>query len=136
MKKNSILKTLIALSPMALALPLAMDIYVHAVPRITAVFQTTPAIMQLTLNLFMLFSGVAQLFIGPLTDRFGRQCRELALIVIFTLDTVLCSQAAGITSLIFGSLIQAIGSCGMLVLSFTIARDRHEGAPLAQCWNR
>lgn len=135
MQKKSLFKILIALAPLSLALPFAMDIYVPAIPHITKEFHTTPAIMQLTLNLFMLFSGIAQLFIGPLTDRYGRRRCVFSLIVIFTLGTLLCSLATGVTSLIFGRLIQAFGSCGLIVLSFTIARDLLDGTQLAQCYS-
>ena len=134
-KKISIIKVLLALGPMALALPLAMDIYVPAIPSLTQLFHTTPGIMQLTLNLFMLFSGIMQLFIGPIADHFGRRSISFVLIAIFACGCILSAASHSMSGLIIGRLIQAIGSCGMLVLSFTIARDLFDGTQLAQSYS-
>ena len=135
MQKHSLTRALVALAPMGLALPVAMDIYVPAIPHITHQFHTSTAVMQLTLNLFMLFSGIAQAFIGPVTDRYGRRTTSFSLIAIFIIGTLYCAMATNVTALIMGRLIQAFGSCGMLVLSFTIARDLFEGVKLAQCYS-
>ena len=46
MRQISLPIALIALIPLMLALPFGMDIYVPAVPKITAFFHTSDALMQ------------------------------------------------------------------------------------------
>jgi Bcr/CflA subfamily drug resistance transporter len=134
-KKTTMLTALIALAPLVMALPIAMDIYTPAIPAITQLFGVNTAIMQLTLNLFMLMSGIAQLIIGPLADRYGRCWTTFWLIIIFTLGASLCAYSHSITTLIVGRLIEAIGSAGMLMLGFTIGRDLFVGEKLGQLYS-
>jgi len=133
-KKPSMLIALIALAPLVMALPIAMDIYTPAIPAITKLFGVNTATMQLTLNLFMLMSGMAQLAIGPLSDRYGRRATTFWLIVIFTIGATMCAFATSIATLIIGRLIEAIGSCGMLVLGFAVGRDLFIGKKLGQLY--
>jgi DHA1 family bicyclomycin/chloramphenicol resistance-like MFS transporter len=134
-RKTSMVKALIALAPLVMTLPVAMDIYTPAIPAITKLFGVNTATMQLTLNLFMLMSGLAQLIIGPLADRFGRRWTTFWLILIFTVGATLCGYADSITTLILGRLIEAIGSCGMLMLGFAIGRDCFVGKKLGQLYS-
>jgi DHA1 family bicyclomycin/chloramphenicol resistance-like MFS transporter len=135
MKKVPMWIALIAIAPLVIALPVAMDIYTPAIPSITRLFHTNTATMQLTLNLFMLMSGLAQVIVGPLADRFGRRWTTFYLILIFSIGIYFCSFAHSISLLIFGRLIEAIGSCGMLTLGFTVGRDLYTGKPLAQLYS-
>ena len=120
------------LMPLVLALPFAMDIYVPAIPGMTVYFYATPAVMQLTLNLFMLVSGMAQIFMGPLADHFGRRRLTLWLTLLFIIGCGVCAMADHISVLILGRVIQALGSCGMMVMAFTIAKDLFDGVKLAK----
>ena len=134
-RKTSMMTALVALAPLVMALPIAMDIYTPAIPAITKLFGVNTATMQLTLNLFMLMSGIAQLVIGPLADRYGRRWTTLWLIIVFTIGASLCGYAHSITTLIIGRLIEAIGSAGMLVIGFTIGRDLFVGENLGQLYS-
>jgi len=127
----SLLVVLLALCPLVIALPFAMDIYVPAVPRITTVFHVSDAVMQLTLNLFMLVSGFVQLFVGPITDSYGRTRLTLVSLVCFSIGCLLCAYATSFSMLIFGRVVQAMGSCSMLMLGFAIARDLYTDTKLA-----
>jgi len=115
------------LAPMVLALPFAMDIYVPAVPKIAGLFHVNAAGMQLTLSLFMLTAGFAQLWVGKFSDSVGRKKSALIVISIFALGTLLCAYATSLNQLIAFRIIQALGSCGMLVIGFGIVRDLYVG---------
>ena len=131
MKQTRLPIALIALLPLMLALPFGMDIYVPAVPKITAYFHTSDTIMQATLNLFMVTSGIIQLIIGPLSDTFGRLKTTLACAFLFTWGCLMCAYAPGITYLIVGRIIQAMGASGLLMLGNAIARDLYTDTDLA-----
>src|SRR5690242_21097176 len=53
--------------------PLAMDIYLASMPSMTRALSATPEQVQLTLSLYMYGWGLSQIFVGPLTDRYGRR---------------------------------------------------------------
>ena len=53
--------------------PLAMDIYLASMPSMTRALSATAEQIQLTLSLYMYGWGLSQIFVGPLTDRFGRR---------------------------------------------------------------
>ena len=134
-KQISLFRVILALLPLVLALPFAMDIYVPAIPTITQYFAITTAQVQLTLNLFMIISGLGQLLFGPLADRFGRQIIVLFAIVMFLIGSISCIYADTIILLIVGRILQAVGSCGMMVLGFAIARDLYNGVRLAKVYS-
>lgn len=125
-------QTVFSLAAMVLGLALAMDVYVPAVPSMATLFHVSASEMQLTLSMFMLTSGLLQLIIGPLSDQFGRRYISFMSIFIFALGCVLCALATTAHLLIIARMVQATGACGMLVLGFAIARDRHHGAELAK----
>ena len=135
MRKISVFKTILALAPLMMALPFAMDIYVPAVPKIATQFHISDAMMQLTLNLFMLVSGITQLFIGPLTDQFGRRPITALCILIFSIGCLICAYSLSITTLLTGRLIEAVGACGMMMLGFAIAKDLYNDTALAKIYS-
>ena len=53
--------------------PTSLNILVPAVPELSHQFGATAATMQLTVSLFLIGLAVAQLVMGPLSDRFGRR---------------------------------------------------------------
>ncbi|ATN74592.1 multidrug effflux MFS transporter [Coxiella burnetii] len=127
MSVPSIRKTVWTLAPMAMALALAMDVYVPAVPHMATLFHVSAGQMQLTLSLFMFTCGIVQLVIGPLSDQYGRRRVSFFSIVIFSIGSILCATAHSVPELIVYRIIQAIGAVGMMVCGFAIVRDRYHG---------
>ena len=135
MFRISSIKLELSLAPFVLALALAMDIYVPAIPGLTQLFAVSDKIMLLTLSIFMLTAGSMQLIIGPLSDSFGRKKIAYIVTILFSSGCILCAAAIGYKFLIFARIIQAIGSCGMMVLGFTIVRDCFEGEKSAKVYS-
>lgn len=52
--------------------PFSLDIYTPSVPELPAYFNTSEALVNLTLMGFFLFFAVGLLVFGPTSDRFGR----------------------------------------------------------------
>lgn len=119
----SVKKITFYLAPLVLALSVAMDVYVPAIPKLTHFFSVSDNKMLLTLNIFMLTAGFMQLVIGPLSDNFGRKKIAYIMNILFALGCILCALANTIWFLIFGRIIQSIGSAGLMVIGFTIVRD-------------
>ena len=103
--------------------PLAMQIFLPALPAIQADFAVDPGAAQLVLSASMIAIAVATFVYGPLSDRFGRRPVMIAGLLIFMAGTALSVYAPTIETLIVGRVIQAAGAtCGM-VLARAIVRD-------------
>ena len=114
-----ILAALVALGPMS------TDMYLPALPRLTAELNTTIAATQLSLSVFLVGFAIAQLICGPLSDRFGRKPVFLWGMFIFVVATIGCARADDITTLVVLRFFQALGGTVGPVLGRAIVRDIH-----------
>jgi DHA1 family bicyclomycin/chloramphenicol resistance-like MFS transporter len=101
---------------------LAMNIFLPSLPNMTAWFQTDYKLMQLSVALYLGVNAVLQLFIGPLSDKFGRRPVILAGAVIFCLATLGCLFAPNVAVFLTFRMIQAAIVTSM-VLSRAVVRD-------------
>src|SRR5204862_2454937 len=76
--------------------PLAMDIYLASMPSMTRALSTTAEKVQLTLSLYMYGWGLAQIFVGPLTDRFGRRPILIGGLALFVAASIACGVSRDI----------------------------------------
>ncbi len=132
---RSLLATILILAPQIIIFALAMDIYAPSIPIIQTTFVTTQTMMQLTISLFSLMTGVGQLLLGPIADQIGRRKIVLFSISIFIAGSLLCMLAPNITLLIIARVIQAFGACGMMVSAFAIVRDLFLGDDCAKVYS-
>src|ERR1043166_1687233 len=102
---------------------LSIDMSLPALPRLTAVFATTPDKAQLTLSVFLAGFALGQLAYGPISDRFGRRPVLLFGLVVYTLAGLGCALAQSIDQLILCRLLQGAGGCVGRVMGPAIVRD-------------
>lgn len=126
---------ILLLTPFVFSFAFGLDIYIPIVPQMTEIFQTTPAMIQLTLSLFLFFTGLGQLFIGPLSDRFGRQTIFTLSSLIYGLGSLACAFSSTVGYLIFSRIVCSIGACGMLVTSFAVIRDLYSQEKSAKMYS-
>lgn len=129
------LSTILILGPMAISIALAMDVYIPAIPDLARHFHVSPSAMQYTLSVFLFVSGLMQLVLGPLADRFGRRVVSFFSIGIFAIGSMLSACAHSLDTLIIYRSIQAIGASGMIAASFAVVRDRFSGRESAQVYS-
>lgn len=131
---HSLPAALVLMAPFDLLASLAMDIYLPVVPQMPRVLGTTPAVVQLTLSLYMVMLGVGQLLFGPLADRIGPRPVLLGGGLLFAASSF--GMAACSTAMPFMAfrVLQAVGASAMLVATFATVRDvyahRDEGTTL------
>src|SRR3546814_10791232 len=77
------------------------------------------------LTLYLLGLGIAQLFMGPLSDRMGRRPVLLTGIALFLVGSLAAALAQTIEMLIVARVVQAIGGCAGLAVGRAIIRDTH-----------
>ncbi|HEY0836776.1 MAG TPA: Bcr/CflA family multidrug efflux MFS transporter [Azospirillum sp.] len=113
----------IVLSTMMAFGPLAIDMYLPALPAIGRDLAAAPAAVQMSLSGFFLGFGIGQLVWGPLGDRVGRRGPIAAGIALFVVGSVGCALAGDASHLAMWRFVQAFGSCAAPVLARAMVRD-------------
>lgn len=112
---------------LALALTLlgvsSTDIYISSLPEMVVFFQTTPNLVNLTLSVYTLSMGVAVLFTGVLSNRFGRRNILLIGIMIFILSSFAIAASSSIYWVILFRIGQAYGCASLLMVCRLIIKD-------------
>lgn len=111
--------TLVALSSIS---ALAMNVFLPSLPSMTAYFGTDYAVMQLSVSLYLAVNALLQLFVGAISDRFGRRPVMLAALVIFIIATLGTLFATSAAVFLFFRMMQATIVSG-IVLSRASIRD-------------
>ncbi len=111
---------------------MAIDAYLPSWPAMVNEFHTTNQLLQLSLTMYVLFLGVAQLIYGPLSDRFGRRPVLFFGIALFFVSSLGCIFTHSIYQLLLCRAIQGLGiGCGFTVASSILA-DVFQGKQLAK----
>lgn len=116
---------LVTLASISLIGPLAIHMFLPAMPVIKSVFAISDALVGLTYSAALLVMAVSTLMYGSLSDRYGRRPVLLAGLILFTLGSGVSGIADSVYGLIAGRVIQAFGAgCGV-TLARAIARDAY-----------
>jgi DHA1 family bicyclomycin/chloramphenicol resistance-like MFS transporter len=107
--------------------PLSMDLYLPALPAISAAFGATTAASALTVSFYLIGFAAGQVAYGPLSDRRGRKPVMFVAMLIYCVATLACALAPTIETLIAARFLQAFGSSGAIVLSRAVVRDLYDG---------
>lgn len=103
--------------------PLAIDLYLPALPAIASGLAATPEAVQLSITVFLAGFGLGMLFYGPISDRYGRRKVMLSGIALFVLASLACVMATGVEQLIAARFIQSLGGGAASVLARAVVRD-------------
>ena len=109
---------------------MAMNIFLPVLPIIAAELQTSQAMASYVVTIFLATTGLAQLFIGPLSDKYGRRPVLLVTTSIFCAATLLCIFATSIEMLLVGRVLQA-SIAASIALSRAIVRDLYDRSKAA-----
>ncbi|RCS24141.1 CmlA/FloR family chloramphenicol efflux MFS transporter [Phyllobacterium salinisoli] len=120
---------LMLLAPFNIFPSLGMDIYLPVVPMMPTILQTSPAVVQLTLTVYMVMLGVGQIVFGPLSDRIGRRSVLVGGAVLFALASFALAATSQAYVFIALRLVHAIGASAMLVALFATVRDVYAERP-------
>jgi MFS transporter, DHA1 family, multidrug resistance protein len=114
---------IVILGSLATLSPFAIDMYLPAFPEVAADLHTSTAKISLSISSYFAGLAVAQLFYGPLLDRFGRKRPLYAGLTLFMVASLLCMRSRTDEWLIAMRFLQAIGGCAAQVASMAMVRD-------------
>ncbi|WP_274627489.1 CmlA/FloR family chloramphenicol efflux MFS transporter [Arvimicrobium flavum] len=117
------------LAPFNLLASLGMDIYLPVVPAMPGILGATPAMIQMTLTLYMVLLGVGQLLFGPISDRLGRRPVLIGGALVFAAASLGLAATSSAGLFLGLRLFQAIGASAMLVALFATIRDVYAEQP-------
>jgi len=103
--------------------PLAIDMYLPAMPSIAREFGVNAGAIQITLTAYTAGFAIGQLLHGPLSDSFGRKPVLLLGIFFFAIAAVIIAMSDSIDALIWGRAAQGFAGAAAVVVIQAIVRD-------------
>ena len=103
--------------------PLAIDMYLPALPAMAADLAGDAAGAQKTVAAYFLGVALGQLVYGPLTDRLGRRGPLFVGVGVFVAASLACAWAADMPQMIALRFLQALGGCAGMVVTRAVVRD-------------
>jgi DHA1 family bicyclomycin/chloramphenicol resistance-like MFS transporter len=124
------------LAVLSLIAPLAIDMYLPALPFIAAGLNATDAQAQATLPTYFAGFAIGQAFYGPIADRFGRKPPLYFGLGIYIAASLGCALAPNVETLIALRFLQAAGGCAGTVVARAMVRDLFTGADAIRVYSR
>lgn len=111
---------------------LAIDIMLPAFPNIAAdLALADPNHAQFVILSYVIGFGGAQLFFGPVSDRFGRRAPLFAGLVLYILGAIGGALAPSFDLLIASRILQGVGAAATRTIALSVVRDTHSGREMA-----
>jgi MFS transporter, DHA1 family, multidrug resistance protein len=108
--------------------PLAIDMYLPALPTIAREFGAAASVVQSSLAAYFIGIAIGQAFYGPLSDRLGRKPVLYFGLALFMVSSIGCAQAGTVDTLIAFRFLQALGGCAPIVIPRAVVRDHFDQA--------
>lgn len=103
--------------------PLAIDLYLPALPAMASGLAASAERVQLSITVFLAGFSLGMLFYGPISDRYGRRTVMLSGIALFAAASLACMLATAVEQLIVARFVQALGGGAASVLARAVVRD-------------
>ncbi|MDX2424279.1 MAG: MFS transporter, partial [Amphritea sp.] len=116
---------ILLLAGMAIASPVALNLYAPVMPVLAEQFDTSPFTIQLGFTFYLLTLAIGQLISGPLADRYGRRPVFFWGFLLHILGALLGAFAVEVWQLLLARILQAAGGCTGMLLARSIILDQH-----------
>lgn len=123
MSATATLPLLLLLGATSALTPLAIDMYLPAMPAIAEDLASNSHRVQGTLAVYTAGFALGQLFFGPLSDAKGRRPVLLGGMVVFMLTALLCALASNVTTLTGLRATQGFAGAASAVVVQALVRD-------------
>jgi DHA1 family bicyclomycin/chloramphenicol resistance-like MFS transporter len=122
----------ILLTSLVMVGQMSTSMYLPSLPSLADDLNVEAAGVKMTMTVFLAAFAVAQLFFGPLSDRFGRRPALFLGLALYLLGTAACAMAPNLGALIVGRFVQGFGACAGPAIARAIVRDRYERSEAAR----
>ncbi|MBJ3780607.1 Bcr/CflA family multidrug efflux MFS transporter [Enterobacter asburiae] len=122
-RPHSSFKIVFILGLLAMLMPLSIDMYLPALPVISAQFSVPAGSAQMTLSTYILGFALGQLFYGPMADSLGRKPVILGGTLVFAAAAVACALAQTIDHLIIMRFFHGLAAAAASVVINALMRD-------------
>jgi DHA1 family bicyclomycin/chloramphenicol resistance-like MFS transporter len=112
---------------------ISIDAMLPALPEIAATLSPSdPNRAQLVVTSFVFGMGVGTLFVGPLSDAFGRKRVLLWSAALYSLAALACYLVPSLNSLLLARVLMGIGAAAPRVVAVAMVRDLFSGREMAK----
>ena len=115
--------SLMLLIVIAMTSPLALNLFIPAMPTVVNVLHTDIATMQLTYSCYLLTLAFGQLISGSLADYFGRYPVLISGLLIHFFGCIFAALSTDINLLIAARVLQALGGSACMSMARTMTLD-------------
>ena len=125
--KPEIFKLAVILALLGAVGPVAIDMYIPALPKIAADLGADASAAQWTLMSFFSAFGICQLVYGPASDSVGRKPPLYFGLGLFLVASAACALAPSMGWLIAARFVQGVGAAAVMSIPRAIIRDLYTG---------
>ncbi|TRX32382.1 multidrug effflux MFS transporter [Flavobacterium sp. ZT3R18] len=125
-EKNKFIATILAFALIPLS-GLTTDIYLPSMPKMGMALHTSETNIQLTLMLFLISYGLAQMVVGSLLDAFGRYRLSLLALFLFVIASLVIATTNDIWLICAMRIVHGICVAFIAVAKRTFFVDSYEG---------
>jgi DHA1 family bicyclomycin/chloramphenicol resistance-like MFS transporter len=136
LSRGELVRTIVVLGSLIAIGPFTIDMYLPALPAISADLHAGAAQVQLTLTGTLVGLAVGQVLVGPLSDSLGRRRPLLAGLTLHVLASVLCIFAPNVAVLGALRVLQGLGAAAAGVVANAVVRDLFAGVTAAKVFSR
>jgi len=126
------MRWIVTLAGLTAVVALSIDMSLPAQPTLATQFHVSSETAQLTLSSFLIGFAVAQIFVGYLSDAWGRRRVILGGLTMFSVAGIACAVSPTIEVLIVFRVLQGIGAAAAPVVARAMVRDTQPAAQAAR----
>lgn len=105
---------------------MSTSVYVPSMPAIAAAFGVGAPEIKTTMTAYLVAFALAQMILGPLSDRIGRRAVLSGGLLIFVLGSLICAGSTATPELLAGRFVQGFGACAGPAVGRAVVRDLFE----------
>lgn len=122
-ERKSNIGFIVILGLLSMLMPLAIDMYLPAMPLIAREFGVSAGSVQMTLSAYVLGFSLGQLFYGPLADSLGRKPVILFGTFFFAIAAAACALSQSVEQLINMRFLHGLAAAAASVVINALMRD-------------